>query len=152
MFNGKIYTAPQTIKNSQRKSIFLAGSIEMGKAVKWQAETALKLSECFDVYNPRREDWDSSWEQKAENPHFYQQVNWELNAMKVSDVVLFYFDPDTISPVSMLELGLFWNKAIVVCPEGFHRKGNIDIVCSTFKITTFESLSDAINLLVKGKI
>jgi hypothetical protein len=41
-----------------------------------------------------------------------------------------YFDPNTKSPISLLELGLFAKsgKMIVCCPNGFWRKGNVDIV------------------------
>jgi hypothetical protein len=47
-----------------------------------------------------------------------------------------YFDPNTLSPISLLELGLHAKsgKLIVCCPEGFYRKGNVDIVCQNFGI------------------
>jgi hypothetical protein len=57
------------------------------------------------------------------------------------------FDPNTKSPVSLLELGLHAKerKLIVYCPEGFWRKGNVDIVCEAYKVKqvkTFEELLD----------
>lgn len=51
-------------KNLDSFSIFLAGSIEMGKAEDWQSELTNWLeSNCpkdvnLTVYNPRRDDWD----------------------------------------------------------------------------------------------
>jgi hypothetical protein len=139
------YKAPENIafRDRANKTIFLAGSIEMGKAVNWQE----RVNEHFhilgwDVFNPRRDDWDSSWEQKFENAQFYQQVNWELNALEHADLIVMYFDPNTKSPISLLELGLFARsgKLQVICPEGFWRKGNVDIVCNYYNIPLYDKL------------
>ncbi len=44
------------------KSIFLAGSIEMGKATPWQDKLVSDLSDSnVVIYNPRRTDWDENW-------------------------------------------------------------------------------------------
>jgi hypothetical protein len=50
-----------------------------------------------------------------------------------------YFDPNTKSPISLLELGLFASskKLIVCCPDGFWRKGNVRIVCELYNIPLF---------------
>jgi len=138
------YKAPQNFakRNRERKSVFLAGSIEMGKAENWQEEATKTFNlSGWDVLNPRRDDWDSSWTQDFENPQFYQQVNWELNALEHADLIVMYFDPNTKSPISLLELGLFArsNKLKVICPEGFWRKGNVDIVCNYYNIPLFDS-------------
>lgn len=129
-------------------SIFLAGSIEMGKAEDWQTAVEKQLSEYpVDIYNPRRDDWDSSWEQKIENEQFRGQVLWELNSLQRADCILMYLSPGTMSPISLLELGLFAKsgKLIVVCPEGFWRKGNVDIVCAKYHIWRYDSLNEGID-------
>jgi hypothetical protein len=134
------------------KSIFLAGSIEQGKAVDWQNRIIEKLSPFpFTILNPRRPDWDSSWEQKIENPQFYEQVNWELNALEKADMIILYFDPKSKSPISLLEFGLFarTGKMMVCCPEGFWRKGNVDIVCERFNIPQKSNLYEIIKELLK---
>jgi len=125
--------------------IFLAGSIEMGVAEHWQERVELELSNLdITIFNPRRDNWDSSWEQKITNPMFKQQVNWELNALGESDIIIMYLDPNTKSPITLLELGLFAssNKILLCCPEGFYRKGNVDITAEKFNIQTFNSLDD----------
>jgi hypothetical protein len=96
------------------------------------------------LFNPRRAEWDSSWLQDIENPQFYQQVNWELNALEKSDLIFMYFAPGTKSPISLLELGLFAHtgKMIVCCPEGFWRKGNVEIVCERFNIPLYENIDN----------
>lgn len=139
-------------RNRERKSVFLAGSIEMGNAEDWQSQLTQSFSEAgYDVFNPRRDDWDSSWTQDFENPQFFQQVTWELNALENSDLIIMYFSPETKSPISLLELGIFAKsgKIRVVCPEGFWRKGNVDIVCQYYNIplyTNFQTLLLDLNI------
>lgn len=142
----KIIKPPHPIHLNPLKNhttIFLAGSIEMGAAVDWQTMLADEfLGANITFYNPRREEWDSSWTQEITNPQFYQQVNWELNALDAADIIIMFFDPNTKSPISLLELGLYASsgKLLVCCPEGFWRKGNVDIVCDRYSIPTFNSL------------
>ena len=139
------YKAPENfaLRNRARKSVFLAGSIEMGNAEKWQERVGdFFHGRAWDVLNPRRDDWDSSWEQNFENAQFYQQVNWELSALEHADLIILYFDPNTKSPISLLELGLFARsgKLRVVCPNGFWRKGNVDIVCNYYNVPLYNNL------------
>ncbi|MEM6806920.1 MAG: nucleoside 2-deoxyribosyltransferase domain-containing protein [Bacteroidota bacterium] len=146
--NMHIIKAPESISKNFRtdKLIFLAGSIEMGLAEDWQTHVAnyfLHQSE-YTLLNPRRDDWDSSWVQKIENPNFYQQVNWELNGLERADKIILYLSPETKSPISLLELGLFAasGKLLVCCPSSFWRKGNVDIVCERHRIPVYEKLDE----------
>jgi hypothetical protein len=102
------------------------------------------------VFNPRRDDWDSSWTQEFENPQFYQQVSWELNALSQSDLIIMYFAPGTQSPISLLEMGLYANsgKLHVVCPDGFWRKGNVEIVCNHYNIPLTNTIDELIEKLI----
>ena len=132
-------------------TVFLAGSIEMGKAEDWQAviPELFKDRKSLTFLNPRRDDWDSSWEQKESNPQFSKQVNWEMNMLDLCDIIFMYFSPETKSPISLLELGLYANskKMIVCCPDEFWRKGNVDIVCSRYNIPVYNTLDAAIGRL-----
>lgn len=130
---------------SSRPSVFLAGSIEMGAAIDWQSQLIAALDNLpITVYNPRRPDWDSSWAQTKDSPQFREQVEWELDHLDRADVIALYLDPATKSPISLLELGLHAdpldNKLIVCCPEGFWRKGNVDIVCERNCVTQVDTL------------
>lgn len=133
--------------------IFLGGSIEGGKAEKWQDKLTNDLSEEKVVlFNPRRDDWDSSWIQDpTEGTQFHTQVTWELNHIAKSDIVVFYFDPKTQSPITLMELGLCVGKGkriIVCCPEGYFRKGNVVITAkllnSAIMCETYDELLEAI--------
>ena len=130
--------------------IFLAGSIEMGVAEDWQAKVAKRFeTHPVTFFNPRRDEWDSSWKQEQKESNFNEQVNWEMNNREDCDIIFMYFDPETKSPISLLELGLHASdgKMIVVCPEGFWRKGNVEIVCTRFNIPLFNSLEDGMGSL-----
>jgi len=139
--------APNLIPDSPLPKVFLAGSIEMGAAQEWQEHAAQLLAkENVIVLNPRRDDWDSTWIQTKENPKFREQVEWELSAMEQADYIVFYFDPTTKSPISLMEIGLNASKGklFVVCPEGYWRKGNVDIVCERYGFPQFASLDEMV--------
>jgi nucleoside 2-deoxyribosyltransferase-like protein len=133
------------------RRVFLAGSIEMGKAENWQERVASALSDASNltILNPRRDNWDSSWAQSIHNPEFRGQVEWELAAQEIADVIFMYFAPDTKAPITLLELGLFARsgKLIVCCPDGFWRKGNVEVVCQRYGVKLYDSLEDAISSL-----
>lgn len=136
--------------NYHATTVFLAGSIEMGTAKNWQLDMEKELSS-FDVvvFNPRRDDWDSGWFQEQKNDQFNHQVNWELNNIEEAKIIFFYFAPETKSPITLLELGLSINKprVVVCCPDGFWRKGNIDIVCARHSVPVYNNLDEAIGAL-----
>jgi len=137
---------------SDKKSIFLAGSIDNGDAVDWQTEVTKLLSD-LDVYilNPRREEWDASWEQSADNPVFKEQVMWELTNLEKADVILFNFLNNSQAPISLLELGLCSRSAnvVVCCESDYWRRGNIEVVCEKYELTLVNSLDKAIPLIRK---
>ena len=60
----------------------------MGKAEDWQTYIGNKMAD-YDIVicNPRRDSWDSSWEQSIDNPKFKEQVDWEMDALEKSDCI-----------------------------------------------------------------
>jgi hypothetical protein len=138
------------VKNSKKgyHKVFLAGTIEMGNSEDWQTKVTESLSDRpYTILNPRRDAWDASWEQKIENPQFYQQVNWELDALNKADIIILYLLPDSKSPISLLELGLYASsgKLLVCCPDGFWRKGNVEIVCERYNIPLYENIENLLH-------
>lgn len=128
---------------SKIERIFLAGTIDNGNSIDWQSKVSEELKDYdITIYNPRRLDWDSSWKQDISNDPFNQQVNWELDHLERSDLIIMYFLPGSQSPISLLELGIFYKKMVVCCPDGFWRKGNVDIVCKRYNIPQFNSIED----------
>lgn len=139
-----------------KPSVFLAGSIEMGKAGHWQKKVAEALKDTdLLILNPRRDNWDAGWEQSMSRPEFRVQVEWELAALEYADTVLVYFCPGTQSPVTLLELGLHAaanpKKLVVCCPDGFWRKGNVDIVCNRYGVRQVETLESLISTITPSR-
>lgn len=146
------FRPPEFIPVKQDKSIFLAGTIEMGDSVDWQADLVTYLGNQdihADIYNPRRTNWDASWKQGFEEPQFFQQVTWELDAMEKADIIIMNILPESKSPVSLLELGIYASsgKLIVCCPDEFYRSGNVHIVCRRYNIPLFKDMRE----LLKSK-
>jgi hypothetical protein len=148
--------APNPLFWDEPASLFLAGSIEMGTAEDWQRKVIDGLRDSdVAVLNPRRDNWDPTWEQSTSNPKFVEQVTWELNALDHADFVVFYFDPNTKSPITLLELGLCAGlhadsqNIIVCCPDGYWRKGNVDIVCDMYGLMLVKTIDDLISTIVE---
>ena len=136
--------------------IFLAGSIEMGRAEDWQSVVIMALQEYIvtdkvRIFNPRRPDWNSEWSQDGDHPELKNQIQWELGALERSDAILFYFQPDTLSPISLLELGLHArsDKSIVVCPSGFWRRANVVTTAETYDIPLVSDLQAGIRKIIE---
>ncbi len=145
--------APFELADGER-SVFLAGSIDMGRAGPWQAEVEGELADLpVAILNPRRDEWDASWEQSIDNPRFREQVEWELDAQERASVIAMYFVPGTQAPITLLELGLFaqTGRLVVCCPPGFWRRGNIQVVCRRYKVPLVEDLAELIRV-VRGRI
>lgn len=148
----KVVKPPHSEGDLKVPSVFLAGSIEMGSAPDWQKWVATVFqNRDIVLFNPRRDHWDTSWKQDISNPHFRQQVEWELEHLERADAVLFYFSPETKSPITLLELGLLAaqapEKCVVCCPPGFWRRGNVQVLCDRYNLTLTDSLVDAVRVV-----
>ncbi len=124
----------------------------MGQAERWQEQVVNAVAGASDlvILNPRRDDWDGSWRQRADDPRFFEQVSWELDMLDAADIVVMYLAPGTASPVSLLELGLCARsgKLLTCCPPGFWRRGNVEIVCVRHRIPLFGTLEDLLDDLM----
>ncbi|MFV0625359.1 nucleoside 2-deoxyribosyltransferase domain-containing protein [Sphingomonas sp. ac-8] len=141
----QLITSPAPLpQDHSRPRIFLAGSIDMGKASDWQAEFVAALADLdVTILNPRRADWNPAWKPEAGNPQFREQVEWELRALEAADVIVLYLAPGTQSPVSLLEMGLHARsgKLVLLCPPGFWRKGNVDITAELYGVQQVDTMA-----------
>ncbi|MEZ4444320.1 MAG: nucleoside 2-deoxyribosyltransferase domain-containing protein [Polyangiaceae bacterium] len=132
------HVAPAPLPEHDGPQVFLAGSIDQGEAEDWQREAVAALADIPDlaILNPRRREWDGRVEGRVEDPDFVAQVEWELEAMERADVIAMYFAPASRAPITLLELGLHAasGKLIVCCPDGYFRKGNVDLVCRRYGV------------------
>jgi hypothetical protein len=87
--------------------------------------------------------------QSIDNLQFRGQVEWELAGMERASVVAMYFAPQTKAPITLLELGLCAQsgKLLACCPEGFWRRGNVEVVCDRFGVPLVNELGELIRLI-----
>lgn len=147
----QIIYAPSHEPPQHAKSIFLAGTTTNVDATDWRETLSSSLSTLpITIYNPYRRDWDSTWREESDFAPFREQVDWELTKQEEADVVVVYFHPATQAPISLLELGISARapgKVLVVCPEGYSKRGNVRIVCERYGMEMVEDvrgLRDAI--------
>lgn len=110
--------------NPDEITIFLAGSIEMGKAKPWHdavaSQIARRTNQPIAFYNPRRvEDFTPDMED--------EQILWEQERLESCDYIFMHIQGDTKSPISLLEFGEFirTGKLFIDVPKDFYRYKNI---------------------------
>ena len=110
---------------TSENSIFLAGSIT--GAWDWQKEVADKLIHKWNVFNPRRENYNGLVP-NAER----EQITWEYKALRFCDNVLFYFSHETLAPITLFEYGkmLKSHKNLFVCIHSEYKRKN-DVIIQT---------------------
>jgi hypothetical protein len=142
----QVFKPPTPLRlDGRTPSVFLAGSIEMGTAEDWQEQLTRTLHDLnILILNPRRDEWDASWVQSITDTQFREQVEWELTGLEQASVVAVYFAPATKAPVTLLELGLCARsgKAVVCCPEGYWRRGNVEVVCARYGMRLVATLAE----------
>lgn len=153
----KIIQSPNITK-IEGASVFLGGSIEMGRAEEWQDRTIdflqrQKLSFEVTLLNPRRDDWDSSWIQDpTPGTKFHEQVAWELRMQQEATFCVYYFAGDTMSPITLLEFGLFRDKALVYVDPKYQRSGNVIMTCEHYEVpytsNKMEFQQDILDILI----
>jgi hypothetical protein len=143
--------APKFVPQTAKKLVFLAGSIDKKSSIDWQTHVANSLinNENILFLNPTRFSWDSSWKLNADDEQFNEQVGWELEHLERADLVVVNMLPESQSPISLLEFGLYAKsgKVIVCCPEGFWKKGNVDMVCRRYKIQQVNTIEELTELI-----
>lgn len=138
---------PPLRKEIDGPSVILYGAIQSDPAKDWQGYLTALLSDLpIAILNPRRDDWDSSWVEDISFPPFKDQVEWEMDHARIADIIVFYFssDPGVLQPITLLELGLYagTGKAVVYCPQGFWKRGNVQVVCQKYGIKMCETLEE----------
>ena len=149
----QVIFAPSNKAPRGDKTVFLAGSTNKVEEGDWRERLTTSLSELpITIYNPHRTDWDSSWRESVDFMPYREQTEWELNKQDEADIVAFYFHPETMAAVSLLELGLCARvpgKAVVLCPEGYWKRGNVHIVCERLGIEMVDGVDGLRAAIVK---
>ncbi|MGK0209225.1 MAG: hypothetical protein ACI83O_000495 [Patescibacteria group bacterium] len=140
--NMEYIECPQPL-TSENTSIFLAGGIT--GCEDWQKNIVeLLKNQNVTLINPRRANYDFT-DPKAEE----EQITWEYHMLKRANMILFYFPPETLCPITLYELGkaLMSNRKIFIAVHpGYKRirdvefqtrliKAEIEIVHSLEKLS-----------------
>jgi hypothetical protein len=132
-----VVTAPETTRAEGFK-VYLAGAIDMGKAVNWQASAigALNSIPSLIVFNPRRAHFTPEMET--------EQIEWELAAMESADLIFMWLPKNALAPVSLFETGLFMDsgKMIIGAEPGFYRRRNLELTCQRHGVPLYGALDD----------
>lgn len=127
-----IITAPNemySVKNSNNIKLFLAGSIT--GAEPWQTSMIDSIQKrpalsdnVLTVYNPRRENFPMDDKSESE-----RQIIWEHNNLRDANIISFWFAKDTISPITLYELGMWVNRKITVIgiEDGYLREQDVRV-------------------------
>ena len=104
---------PGSIDLKSYKSVFLAGTIDMGNSLDWQAEAADYFENSrgsWILFNPRQGSWDPNKKDEMD-----YQVNWELEHLEEADFILMNFLPDSKSPNHSTGIGPVCEKRKTLC-------------------------------------
>lgn len=136
--------------NSTYESIFLAGGIT--GCHDWQTGVVERLlAETTDtmIFNPRRVAWDML--DKAETE---RQIRWEHHHLESADAVLFWFAPESIQPITLLEYGLHlreYRPLFVGVHPDYERSADLHLQTKLYRTaqTVHTSLDDLLAEVIK---
>ena len=135
----KVVVAPNDISTDDY-SVFLAGAIDMGEAVDWQAQVIAKLAglDGLTLVNPRREQFTPDT--------LDEQIRWELEALERVDAILMWFPMNAKAPISFFEAGLYMQsrKLLIGAEPGFYRRRNLELTCARYGVRRFDDLFDMV--------
>jgi hypothetical protein len=142
-----VVTAPETTRAEGFK-VYLAGAIDMGAAVDWQAQVIEALNDLpsLILFNPRRAHFTPDMET--------EQIEWELNAMDAADLIFLWFPKDARAPVSLFEAGLFMDsgKLLIGAEHGFYRRRNLELTCPRHGVPCVYSALDMMIGIVRTAV
>ena len=132
------------IKENNKKYIFLAGSIDNKLSGNWRKQFIDKLDSKDSFFDPTHDKHDNLNEKEM-----IAHIEWELEALSMSDKIILNFLPNALSPISLVELGLYVasKKLLVICPKEFYKSRYVYTLCKKHNTPIFLNLEEAINTL-----
>lgn len=133
------------------KWVFLAGGIT--NCWDWQ-RYAINYLQKYNLHNvlfinPRRDKWDMNADQEESR----KQILWEHKYLLESDIIFFWFPPETLCPITLFELGAAlerYDNLIVACDPDYQRKFDVEVQAKLVQpdLTVYSSLDEALDELV----
>ena len=100
-----IIVAPSEEKvKSNAVKVFLGGTIDSGNSEDWQKEICKEFidNKEYVIFNPRRDEWPNDGSSEV-----IKQIKWEHKRMDESDIIVMNILPDSKSPISLMEIGMY---------------------------------------------
>ncbi|KFA73907.1 hypothetical protein S40288_00868 [Stachybotrys chartarum IBT 40288] len=148
----QVIRAPSEEPVTGIKTLFLAGTTTAVDNVDWREKLSSSLAEHpITIFNPNRPDWGSTWREDVNFAPWREQVLWELDKQAKADLVVVYFHPATVAPISLLEFGLSAQvpgKVVAIAPEGYSKRGNVQLVCQKFGIDFLDNINNLHEVIV----
>ena len=99
-----VFTSTEKLPNKEnnKKYIFLAGSIDSNVSDNWRSQVITSNYNQNHFFDPTHKNYEylNPVDMKA-------HIQWELDALAMSDKIILQFLPDALSPISLVELGLY---------------------------------------------
>ena len=142
----KLIYACQPFPKKLHKSLYLAGPTPRDpKILSWRPQALEILTSLgYDgvVFIPEAEDGQRS-------SNYDQQINWELDAMRYSDVILFWIpaEKDTMpANTTRVELGLqiHSGKVILGIPKGAYKTSYMETVAGQYNVVSHRTLEETL--------
>jgi len=137
---------PDTVKTEAKNKLFLAGGIS-GCFI-WQTDVIKALADVpdLDIYNPRRVSFPMHEPAEA-----VKQITWEFERLRDSNIISFWFAPETLCPIVLFELGMWGlsrpeKKIIVGIHPEYKRRKDVEtqVLLANDKIPVVYSLKDLV--------
>lgn len=121
-----LITSPnELVYRRDHLNIFVGGSITGVRD--WQKEFCEEVRTSIDsnphykwtvnLINPRREHYDGSEDTSR------RQIAWEYKYLKLCDIRAFWFEPETLGPITLFEVGKWLHTSpLIGCHESYKRK------------------------------
>lgn len=141
----------------------------MGNSTDWQTDLTEKISsnvikclaESLDkarkfqrvvVLNPRRRDWDNSWNLDPLDPRLIAQIEWEHSAIEMSHLVFVNILESSQSPISLQEVGLIYDKSklIIHLPPKYEFQAILEKYAQHHSIVSHSSFDDSVESLLSS--
>ena len=144
-----VITAPEQYDPHKHPgwTVFLAGAIDMGAAVDWQAYVIeLLTNTAMVLFNPRRPGTD--WPEEYQD----EQIEWELNLLDKCDAIFMWLPSNAKAPISLFEAGLYWQsgKLCIGADLEFYRRRNLELTGKRYGVYIYKTLDDALTSLVSA--
>ncbi|KAH7129931.1 hypothetical protein B0J13DRAFT_563553 [Dactylonectria estremocensis] len=150
----QIVRAPARPHQTHRLSIFLAGTTSATGEPDWRDELSKSLADQpVTIFNPKRDDWDSTWREDFSDKRWADQIQWELDMQDAASVIVVLFHRATAAPVSLAEMGMAsrTGKLVACALDGYYKRGYVEAVCRKYK-APFVSTEDELRRVVKERL